>query len=60
MTDLVVDHEDQSAVAQVCRDALGDGLLSRVELRRAVENHAGDYGHRTAEAMVAARAGDEG
>jgi hypothetical protein len=59
VTDLVADHEDESAVAQVIRDALRDGLLSREAVRRAVEDHAGDYGHRTADAMVAVLTGDE-
>lgn len=60
VTDLVAEHEDESAVAQVSRDALRDGLLDRVELRRAVAGHARDYGHGTAQAMVAVLVGSEG
>lgn len=59
VADLVAEHEDESAVAQVSRDALRDGLLTREELQRAVADHARDYGHATAEAMVAVLAGNE-
>ena len=59
VTDLVAEHEDESAVAQISRDALRDGLLSREELQRAVADHARDYGHRTADAMVAVLTGNE-
>lgn len=52
IADLLCDHEDESAVAQICRDALRDGLLARGDLLGLVEKRARDYGHRSAEAMV--------
>lgn len=57
VTDLVADHEDESAIAQISRDALRDGLLGREELHRAIAGHARDYGHGSAETMVAVLAG---
>jgi len=59
IADLVADHEEESAVAQISRDALRDGLLSRDELRRAVVDHAREYGHRSAATMAAVLAGGE-
>jgi hypothetical protein len=43
--DLLSDHEDESAVAQITRDALGRGILRMRALRTAVEPHAAVYGH---------------
>jgi hypothetical protein len=43
--DLLSDHEDESAVAQIARDALGRGILRMRALRTAVEPHAAPYGH---------------
>jgi hypothetical protein len=43
--DLLSDHEDESAVAQIARDALGLGILRIRALRTAVEPHAAAYGH---------------
>lgn len=60
VADIVADHEDESAVAQVSRDALRDGLLSREQLQRAVADHARDYGHASPQAMVAVLAGTGG
>jgi hypothetical protein len=36
VADLLMDHEDESAVATVCQDAVRDGLTSRDKLRRAL------------------------
>lgn len=57
ITDLLHDYEDESAVAQICRDALRDGLLTHADLLGLVAGHARDYGHRSAEAMAAVLAG---
>jgi hypothetical protein len=43
--DLLSDHEDESAVAQVVRDALELGQLSMKTLRTAIEPHTIAYGH---------------
>jgi hypothetical protein len=43
--DLLSDHEDESAVAQVARDALERGLLQRETLRAIIEPYAVAYGH---------------
>lgn len=43
--DLLSDHEDESAVAQVARDAIERGLLRRAKLRATIEPYAGAYGH---------------
>lgn len=42
--DLLSDHEDESAVAQVVRDALERGLLRRDALRAVIEPYAVAYG----------------
>ena len=57
ITDLLHDYEDESAVAQICRDALRDGLLTHADLLGLVAGHARDYGHGSAEAMTAVLAG---
>jgi hypothetical protein len=43
--DLLRDGEDESAVAQIVRDALAQGLLRRDELLVVVEPYASAYGH---------------
>ena len=43
--DLLSDHEDESAVEQVVRDALERGLMRRNALRIVIEPHATGYGH---------------
>lgn len=45
ISDLLGDREDESAVAQVARDALGRGLSRRGALLTAVAPHATAYGH---------------
>ena len=42
--DLLGDHEDDFAVAQVVRDALERGLVRREELPSIIEPHAVAYG----------------
>jgi len=48
VADLLADHEDESAVAQIVRDAIRDGLLGRDELARAVARYGVDYGYGSA------------
>lgn len=43
--DLLSDHEDESAVAQIARDALERGLLRRDALKAVIEPYAVAYGH---------------
>lgn len=43
--DLLSDHEDESAVAQIARDALERGLLRRDALEAVIELYAVAYGH---------------
>lgn len=51
--DLLNDHEDESAVAQVVHDAMHNGLLDDAGLRRATQGHACSYGHpRTSQLMA--------
>jgi hypothetical protein len=57
VADLLADHEDESAVAQIVRDGLRDGLLGRDELARAAAAHASDYGHRSTTEFAAILAG---
>ena len=52
VADLLVDHEDESAVAQICHDARRIGLLTRRQLVAAVAPYARAYGHRSAEDMA--------
>lgn len=56
--DLLGDHEDESAVAQVVRDALDRGLVRKETLLPAIERHTGAYGHSTAEEFLAVLVGD--
>lgn len=48
MAHLFADHEDESAVAQIVRDGIRDGLLGRDELERAAARDGVDYGHGSA------------
>jgi hypothetical protein len=50
--DLLSDHEDESAVAQVVRDALERGLLRRDVLRAIVEPYATAYGRSDPEGFL--------
>jgi putative AbiEi antitoxin of type IV toxin-antitoxin system len=45
LEDLLSDHEDESAVSQVVRDALERGILRMDALRAAIEPYAVAYGH---------------
>jgi hypothetical protein len=56
--DLLGDHEDESAVAQVVRDALDRGLVRRRALLSAIERHTGAYGHSTPEEFLAVLVGE--
>ena len=47
VADLLADHEDESAVAQIVRDGIRDGLFGREELERATAKHGADYGYRS-------------
>jgi hypothetical protein len=46
--DLLADREDESAVAQVVRDGIRDGLLGRDELERVAARYGVDYGYGSA------------
>lgn len=52
VADLLADHEDESAVAQICYDAIRNGLLTRRRLVGIVTPYARAYGHRSAEDMT--------
>lgn len=52
VADLLADHEDESAVAQICVDATRSGLLTRRRLVDIVAPYAPAYGHRSAEEMT--------
>jgi hypothetical protein len=56
--DLLGDYEDESAVAQVVRDALDRGLVRRRALLSAIERHTGAYGHSTPEELLAVLVGE--
>ena len=53
ISDLLGEHEDESAVAQVVRDAMRDGLVDPVAVSDAAQGHARAYGHRTTSDLVA-------
>jgi hypothetical protein len=57
VADLLADHEDESAVAQIARDGIRDGLLARDELERAAARYGTDYGYRSATDFAAVLAG---
>lgn len=56
--DLLHTHEDESAVAQIVRDARRDGLLDDSKLVRAAADHAMNYGHPTTRQLVTALTGE--
>jgi hypothetical protein len=58
VSDLLHEHEDESAIAQIVRDARGDGLLSDSQLRRAANGHAHNYGHLSTQHLMAALTGE--
>lgn len=58
--DLLSDHEDESAVTQIVRDAIRDGLLGRDGLEHAAARHASDYGHSSPAAFTSVLAGEAG
>jgi hypothetical protein len=59
VADLLGDHEDESAVAQIVRDAIRDGLLGRDELERAAAKYGTGYGHRSVTEFAAVLAGSQ-
>jgi len=59
VADLLADHEDESAVAQVVRDGIRDGLLGRDELERAAASYGIDYGHGSATEFAAVLTGGQ-
>lgn len=59
VADLLADHEDESAVAQIVRDGIRDGLLGRDELEQAATRHGVDYGYGSAAEFAAVLAGGE-
>jgi len=56
--DLLGDHEDESAVSQVVRDALERGLLRRNALRTIIEHYSSAYGHQNPEDFLHALIGE--
>ncbi|GAB3742700.1 type IV toxin-antitoxin system AbiEi family antitoxin domain-containing protein [Microlunatus parietis] len=61
VADLLADHEDESAVAQIVHDAHRAGLLTPSQLTEVVAPHARRYGHRTgADLATMLLAGAEG
>jgi hypothetical protein len=60
VADLLADHEGESAVAQIVRDGIRDGLLGRDELERAVARSGINFGYRSASEFAAALAGGQG
>lgn len=57
VADLLADREDESAVAQICQDALRDGLLTHAQLLEAVSGHETAYGHGSGQHMAVTLAG---
>jgi hypothetical protein len=55
--DLLSDREDESAVAQVVRDAVERGLLRTEALTAVLAGHAGAYGHSRPEELLRVLAG---
>jgi len=58
--DLLSDREDESAVAQVVRDAIGRGLLRKEALQSVVEPYAGAYGRSGPEELLRVLVGEVG
>ena len=59
VADLLADHEDESAVAQIVRDGTRDGLFGRDELERAAARYGIDYGYQSATAFAAVLVGSQ-
>jgi hypothetical protein len=57
VADLLGDHEDESAVTQIVRDGIRDGLLGRDELERAATRYGVDYGYGSAAEFAAVLTG---
>ena len=57
VADFLGDHEDESAVAQIVRDGIRDGLLGRDELERAAARYGVDYGYGSATEFAAVLTG---
>jgi len=57
VADLLADREDESAVAQIARDGIRDGLLARDVLERAAARYGTDYGYRSATEFATVLAG---
>lgn len=60
VSDLLVEREDESAVARIVQDALRAELLSRAELDELVTNQVAAYGAPSAAALSATLAGSWG
>jgi hypothetical protein len=52
VADLLGDHEDESAVAQIVQDGIREGLLGRDELEQVVARYGIDYGYRSSTDFV--------
>jgi hypothetical protein len=52
-------REDESAVAQIVRDGIRDGLLGRDELERAAARYGLDYGYGSATEFAAVLTGKQ-
>lgn len=59
INDLLAEHEDESAVAQVVRDAMRHGLLDRRGVERAAVGHARAYAHPSTESLVTVLTGED-
>ena len=57
VADLLADHEDESAVAQIFRNGIRDGLLGRDELARVTARYGVDYGYGSATEFAAVLTG---
>jgi len=58
VADLLGDHEDESAVAQIVQDGLHEGLLGRDdELEQVVARYGIDYGYRSSTDFVTVLSG---
>ncbi|MDQ1539181.1 MAG: hypothetical protein QOE58_3574 [Actinomycetota bacterium] len=52
VADLLADHEDESAVAQIVQDGIREGLFGRDELEQVVARYGIDYGYRSSTDFV--------
>ena len=59
VADLLGDHEDESAVAQIVQDGIREGLLGRDELERVVARYGIDYGYRSSTDFVTVLSGSQ-